>query len=417
MREKLMQTDNPSAPPARFQSLDVLRGLNILVMLFVNDVSSVRGTPGWMKHLVPSTADGMTFVDVVFPAFLFIAGMSLPLALERRFARGDSLWAVLGHLLVRTLSLLVIGVLMVNTENISGHGLLDPRLWQLLMYAGVCLIWVVPSSTSQKMVWLRRIAGILLLVELAVLYRGEGESGSVGLQPQWWGILGLIGWAYLVTGGLYLVLRRNALGLASAVALLYCVYLADAAGFFGFLGGFNKWISIGSMLGSHAAVTVSGALLGVMAMGQNSSHQERMRTAVLFAGVLAGAAILLHSLHDVHQMFFYNKNAATPPWCLLSSAYTALIWVGLYWLIDMRGVKKGTTILSAAGQNALFAFILGPIAYTIFESIPLLLNGFDPWWGWLGKGFAIGFFRSVIFAAAAIWLTAFLKKRGLALRV
>ncbi|HOC24585.1 MAG TPA: DUF5009 domain-containing protein, partial [bacterium] len=74
----------------RIRSIDVARGLTVLVMLFVNDLAGVTGAPGWMKHISPSTADGYTFVDLVFPAFLFIVGLSLPIALEKRLGRGES---------------------------------------------------------------------------------------------------------------------------------------------------------------------------------------------------------------------------------------------------------------------------------------------------------------------------------------
>ncbi|MBN1892873.1 hypothetical protein JW906_00180, partial [bacterium] len=60
-----MPTSNPTHDPNRIWSIDVLRGLTILVMLFVNDVAGVKDAPAWMKHVSPSTADGMTFVDVV----------------------------------------------------------------------------------------------------------------------------------------------------------------------------------------------------------------------------------------------------------------------------------------------------------------------------------------------------------------
>ena len=71
--EKTSSAVEAGAGSTRLLSIDVLRGLTILVMMFVNDLEGVRGAPAWMKHVQPSTADGMTFVDVVFPAFLFIA--------------------------------------------------------------------------------------------------------------------------------------------------------------------------------------------------------------------------------------------------------------------------------------------------------------------------------------------------------
>ncbi len=107
---------------ARIVSLDALRGLNVLVMLFVNDLAGIKATPAWLKHIFPPSADGMTFVDVVFPAFLFIAGMSIPIALDRRRARGESRAGTWRHVLSRTASLLLIGVLMINAEGASAAG-------------------------------------------------------------------------------------------------------------------------------------------------------------------------------------------------------------------------------------------------------------------------------------------------------
>jgi predicted acyltransferase len=111
-------------------------------------------------------------------------------------------------------------------------------------------------------------------------------------------------------------------------------------------------------------------------------------------------------------MFIYNKNAATPSWCLLSSAWTAWLWAALYWLIEVKDFRKGTRWLGAAGQNALFAFVLGPIAYT-FAGLP----GLDDGYSWLGAGFSTGLVRSIVFAVAATWLTGLLQRRRLALRL
>ena len=99
-----------SEPEGRIASVDALRGLVILLMIFVNDVAGVRDTPSWLRH-VSAKADGMTLPDIVFPAFLFIMGMSIPLSLGRALGAGRSRLSLLPKVLTRTLSLLVIGVL------------------------------------------------------------------------------------------------------------------------------------------------------------------------------------------------------------------------------------------------------------------------------------------------------------------
>src|SRR6516162_6940732 len=83
--------DGPAILPAtggRIASVDALRGLTILLMVFVNDLG--RGAPSWMHHIQPPNADGMTLADIVFPWFLFIVGISIPLAFERAEAGGKS---------------------------------------------------------------------------------------------------------------------------------------------------------------------------------------------------------------------------------------------------------------------------------------------------------------------------------------
>src|SRR5215471_20726784 len=126
----------------RILSIDTLRGITILVMIFVNELAGVRDISPWMKHM-PADADAMSFVDVVFPAFLFIVGMAIPFAINRRLEKGDNLYQVQLHILFRTLGLLVLGFFLVNTEggyNEEGMGM-SINLWALLFFAAAILIW------------------------------------------------------------------------------------------------------------------------------------------------------------------------------------------------------------------------------------------------------------------------------------
>src|SRR5437867_3550980 len=99
----------------RITSIDALRGLVMFTMIYVNDISGAKHVPWWMRHYSDSfKGSGMTFVDLVFPAFLFIVGMSIPFALGGRMAKGEPILKTIGHVALRTLSLLFIGILMVH---------------------------------------------------------------------------------------------------------------------------------------------------------------------------------------------------------------------------------------------------------------------------------------------------------------
>ena len=133
-----------------------------------------------MRHF--KGRSGMTFVDLVFPAFLFIVGMSIPSALGGRLRTGEPVWRTLLHVVSRTLALLVIGVLMVNDEN-PGNAMcgLSPDLWAVLMFLAAILAFCsVPSRWISRVV---RGAGLARLLVLAFMFRGDKGQRIISLSP------------------------------------------------------------------------------------------------------------------------------------------------------------------------------------------------------------------------------------------
>ena len=123
---------------ARLTSLDAFRGLVILTMIFVNFLAGVSGIPPWAKHM-PGKVDGYTFVDLVFPGFLFIVGVAIPLAQQNRRRRGDSPARLLGHIASRTAGLLFLGVILVNEETFSSQATgMSRSVWFLLALHRLC---------------------------------------------------------------------------------------------------------------------------------------------------------------------------------------------------------------------------------------------------------------------------------------
>src|ERR1700677_2017338 len=107
MIDTLPSTGQPTPTSApRVVSIDIFRGLTMAVMIFVNQLSEVRGLPWWTYH-AHAQEDVMTYVDMVFPFFLFIVGMSMPLSVAQRLKRNASLPALWLHVLIRVLGLLV----------------------------------------------------------------------------------------------------------------------------------------------------------------------------------------------------------------------------------------------------------------------------------------------------------------------
>ena len=81
----------------RILSVDIFRAVTMLLMIFVNDLWTLHGVPQWLEHTT-ANEDGMGLSDTVFPAFLFIVGLSIPFAIGSRITRGDSRYGILLHI-------------------------------------------------------------------------------------------------------------------------------------------------------------------------------------------------------------------------------------------------------------------------------------------------------------------------------
>lgn len=249
----------------------------MFTMIFVNDLAGAphKLVPDWMVHYSDRHrgGSGMTFVDLVFPGFLFIVGMSIPFALGSRLNKGEPVWKTFLHVLIRTVSLLALGILMVhetpNSEKLGWSG----TLWVALMYTSAifafCSItWPGKETTPQRdrafhiFTMVLRGAGVVALFYLALAFVGRRDQHIINLYPfslstSWYGILGLIAWAYLAASIVFLIFRNNRTALLGCVALMTCFYAAGRKGFFE-----NFWpnhiVDFGGTLGSQAAITVAG---------------------------------------------------------------------------------------------------------------------------------------------------------------
>lgn len=211
----------------RVDSIDILRALTMILMIFVNDLWSLTNIPAWLEH-VPGGVDGIGLADVVFPAFLFIVGMSLPFAVNARRQKGDSDSVLVGHVLMRSVALLVMGVFLVNGESIDETATGLPRLiWNVLSCVCFILLWnAYPKTANKWAVLVPKLVAISILVTLALVYRGENNSR---FAPHWWGILGLIGWSYLGAALVTVFARNRLVTLVAAWVGFALLSMLDAA--------------------------------------------------------------------------------------------------------------------------------------------------------------------------------------------
>lgn len=404
----------------RIVSIDIFRALTVLVMITVNEWHRVSDLPAWMLHM-PADADAMSFVDVVFPAFLFIVGMSIPFALQQRLKAGDTPRQLLLHVLQRGLGLVLIGVFMVNAEE-GFHAASMPMpiaLWALLSYVAAFALWgSLRGGPALAGGW--RLAGAALFALLAWLYRGEPD-GSGGMTTQWWGILGLIGWAYLLGCAAFLLCRARVAGLLLVLGLCMAYFALQRLP----LVQGSDWLRLLFSQDDnavHGGLAISGSITALIFFDQTRARSvaQRLGLALLFAAALALLAGLMRPAFKISKIY------ATPSWALYSAAACVLIFAALQLWLEWRQREAAVPAASAAGAalsslrlpGLLDAVAANPLlAYLtpfVVEALMQLLH-----WDWpaFTRSAPLGVLFGMAYAVAVAAFVKFIAARGVRLRI
>ena len=386
-------------------AIDMLRGLTMFLMVFVNDLWTVGNVPAWIKH-TQAMQDGMGLSDIVFPMFLFAVGLSIPYALELRFAKGQSGEGILGHVISRTLALLLMGVFIVNSEgSIAPLGGYGKGLYWVLMVIGFFLVWNQYPKDFKLRKWLQ-VLGIVILAFLAITFR-DGEGGY--FKSSWWGILGLIGWSYLFCAVAWMLSRKKPwfiaiLWLTVAVLNMLTTGLRDGSHLIdgeNFISDFAGAINIDN--GSSVLMVLGGMLTTLFGRGL-SEKKNSVRI-----GIGVGAAIVLALLGwATHKFWITSKIIGTLPWCLYVSAISVAAYT-LLRCLENRNWTGWFKPLSPAGTATLTVYMMPYLFYALWVTFSPAMPA------WLGGG--IGLLKCALFSMlciAAAWL---LGKAGLKLKI
>ena len=379
-------------------AIDMFRGLTMTLMVFVNEFWKVFNVPHWLEHYA-TTEDGMGLSDIVFPMFLFAMGMSVPYALERRYAQGYSLESTLKHIVSRTFALLVMGAFICNQESFEMAG--SRAWWVLLMVVGFFLVWNQYPRDWKPARWCK-LAGALLLCALAISFRRVDGALFQGL---WWGILGQIGWMYLFCSMAYLLCRDRKwllpiLWAAVCLVNLSVIPMRDGGQLIGpnVLADLAQALQLGKCYGPVMGL---GGMLLTLADWRLTERPAMQRIGL--AG--AAAAVLLVLGMASHTGWIVSKNMGTLPWCLFVSA----ISVGLYAVLRYMERRGWIKPLSTAGTATLTVYM---VPY-LFIVLWLFVNPtVAPWLtGWVGVA------KCALMAAVYIACAWGLTKAGIKLKI
>jgi len=391
----------------RLASIDVFRALTMLLMIFVNDLGTLKNIPDWLEH-TKAAEDGMGLADTVFPAFLFIVGLSIPFAIGNRWSKGVSQSNILGHILVRSFALLVMGFFHVNLENYNKSAALLPKgVWEILLTISFFLIWLdyAPKLSKQKK-WLLQGLGIALLVFLAIVFKGGDEDDVIWLRPYWWGILGLIGWSYLLSALVFLFSKSRMPILIAALLFFELFNIAAKAGWLQFLNPVKPYIWITGD-GSSPALTMAGVITAVAysTLVQKGNYRRLFTVFLVFGIIMLGAGFAVRPLGGG-----ISKIHATPSWVMICTGISILFFTGLIWLVDRQQKQNWFNIIKPAGTSTLTAYLLPYIHYPLYQmigfSLPLVL-----------RTGPTGIIKSLLYALAIILVTGLLEKKRIRLKI
>lgn len=394
----------------RLVALDVFRGATIAFMILVNNPGSWSAV---YRPLLHAEWHGCTPTDWVFPFFLFIVGVAIPLALGKRVAQGDARGDIIGKILRRTATIFGLGLLLAAYPRL---GMAPEHPLALLHYLllGTFLLGIFLREAINQPQWtgertarrrriltyvslaaalgmiitgvfaydlshlripgvLQRIAlvyGVCSLLFLRMSPRGLVYTG-IGILLAYWGLMTLVpvpvdavlrealasgNLDALATGGAQEPLRQIADN-----------WIAPNLGAGGNLGAWLDRTLLGGHLWSAAKYwdpegllsTLPAVVTGIIGMLTGMWLQTNRDDYRKLTGILAVGAILVGLGLTWDLAFPINKKIWTSSYVLYVGGVAMLCLGVIYWLIDVLGYRRGwTKPFVVYGTNPLFAYVL-----------------------------------------------------------
>lgn len=306
----------------RLISLDAMRGFTIAAMIIVNDPGSWSHVYGPLLH---ETWNGITPTDYVFPFFLFIVGVSISLAYQKRLDDSSEKGPLVKKILIRSLKIYLLGL----------------------------FLWLFPKFDFGGIRWvgvLQRIAFVFLPCALLYLYTDWKAQLkiAIGILIGYWIIM-----AYIPIPGIGMpdlsVPEKNWAHYIDNLLLPGRLWQTtwDPEGILSTLPS----ISTG----------IIGMLIGKMIMTIKDSYEKLTH---LF---LAGFLMLV--IGGIWKWYFpLNKNIWTSSYVMVMAGMATLTLAAFIYIVDLKGYTKWTTLGRVFGANSIAAYVLAGVLTTLFYS-------------------------------------------------
>jgi predicted acyltransferase len=357
--------ENKSTPPVRLVSLDALRGFDMMWIIsgeiIVHALARATNAPFccWMSDQLHHSAwNGFTFYDMIFPLFIFIAGISMPYSMGKQLENpsANDLKKAKRHiysaLIKRTLTLIVCG--MVVNKALEFNGYENTRFASVLgRIALSCFFAAVIFLNCKLRSQIIIFAGLLIGYWILMITIPVPGFGSGVLTPEG-NLEGYID-RILLPGKLHRVVYDPE-GILSTIPAIGTALLGVFTGQFLRLQSI-KW----SMLNKSLVIGAAGV-------------------------ILLGIASLWNFVFPI------NKNMWTSSFVLYAGGWSLILLFVFYFIIDVMGWKKWSIPFVWIGMNSILIYMAAHGVVNFEATASFLFNGLikqtSALWQpvWLGVG-------------------------------
>ncbi|MDX9880839.1 MAG: DUF5009 domain-containing protein [Prolixibacteraceae bacterium] len=167
----------------RLQSIDALRGFDMFWIMGGRHIflglATLTGCPvfqWWATQVKHTEWHGFTFYDMIFPLFLFIAGMSFPFSSAKRTAMNASRKSLYVHVIRRGLLLVLLGIFYSNAVSFDFANLSYRSVLGIIGLAWMFAALIYMNTrTCFRIIW---FAGLLIVYWLALVLFPAHDLGS-----------------------------------------------------------------------------------------------------------------------------------------------------------------------------------------------------------------------------------------------
>jgi len=327
----------------RLYSLDALRGFDMFWIMGAEEIfhkmSEITGTPFWNALSVQFNHPawhGFAFYDLIFPLFLFLAGVATPYSIGKQLEKGQSRQSLLFRVIKRGFILVLLGVIYNNGihimpfEEIRFASVLG-RIGLAYMFANIIYLY---TKQRGQIIW---FTALLLGYWLLLLF-GSAPGYLAGDLSMEGNIVSYLD-TLIVPGKLYMGIHDPE-GLVSTIP------------------------------------AISTGLLGIYAgnLLKNTPVDQKTKTAIRLT-ILGLILIVLAQLFNL--VFPINKNLWTSSFVLQCGGISMLLMAAFYYIIDILGYQKWAFFFKVIGMNSILIYMSGSFINWSYTTKAIF--------GWLGQ--------------------------------